>query len=465
MPTHLEKPISLTLADHPTAYHVTAFRGREALNEPFRFNIEIVTDTPLPALKTALQRPAFLRYSAQDEGIHGVVEQISAHTPDTHHWVYRLTLVPGLQRLDWRVRYRAFHDLTVPQILRSLLEAHDIAPPAYRLELSRGLYPPRPLCIQYAESDLQLFHRLCEEEGIYYRFDHSRAGHVLVLADDQEGFVEIRLPGIYQQRPAHPTKSSRITSLLRIHEPQPSEDGRNPLRPDADGAQRAYATQLARRALERLRCRHVRVQGQSDKRALLSGRILQVQQHPRRFYNDHWLITEVHHMGKQPLAGLAMEEPPFSQISGINEEVDGSLTNGYGNQFEAIPWSMPFRPQLRHAQPMLPGYQPAVVVGESSEPTAIDSMGRIRVRLQWPPPCEASLSSFRAYLLCAQPSDCVPAEGSRVLVSFVNNDPNQPVITGYLTEHERARESSQSGTAGRPTPPLLSSLWHWLLNT
>lgn len=44
-------------------------------------------------------------------------------------------------------------------------------------------YQPREYCIQYGESDLHFISRLCEEEGIYYYFEHSENGHCLCFSD------------------------------------------------------------------------------------------------------------------------------------------------------------------------------------------------------------------------------------------------------------------------------------------
>ncbi|MEO6679395.1 MAG: contractile injection system protein, VgrG/Pvc8 family, partial [Pseudomonas sp.] len=200
-----------------------------------------------------------------------------------------------------------------------------------------------------------------------------------------------------------------------------------------------HRDQRSRRTLERLRCQQRQVHGQSDETGLLSGRIVQVEQHPVSSFNDQWLLTEVRHQGQQP---SILADEPFE-------------TPGYGNRFCAIPWSTVFRPALKHPRPSIPGYQPARVLGDPGQPANRDEQGRIQVSL-WPGSDEQAPDGL--WLPVAVGAAGVPVAGSDVFISFLDSDPDRPVIC--------AGSSVQNPTPTQPPPQRGDTrlLFDWLIN-
>ena len=92
---------------------------------------------------------------------------------------YGILLVPKLWKLRHVRRSRIFQDLTVPEIVVSVVREHDVE---CEPRLS-GDYQPREYCVQYRESDFSFVSRLMEEEGIFYFFEHTADKHTLVLAN------------------------------------------------------------------------------------------------------------------------------------------------------------------------------------------------------------------------------------------------------------------------------------------
>jgi type VI secretion system secreted protein VgrG len=81
---------------------------------------------------------------------------------------------------------RIFQDKTVPEIIEQIFE--DLGYSSgndYKLKLT-GTYEPRTYCVQYRETDFDFVSRLMEEEGIFYFFEHSTDGHVMVLGDSAQ---------------------------------------------------------------------------------------------------------------------------------------------------------------------------------------------------------------------------------------------------------------------------------------
>jgi type VI secretion system secreted protein VgrG len=206
--------------------------------------------------------------------------------------------------------------------------------------------------------------------------------------------------------------------------------------------------QLSRRQLERLRCQYLQIHGQSNQSALRSARIVQVSEHPLANFNDQWLLTETRHQGQQPSI-LATDKP---------------VTVGhYRNQFTAIPWSTVFRPALKQTRPSIPGYQPARVLGPAGQPPALDDQGRIQVRL-WPTAQADPLESVGIWLPVAFAApdgridaSSLPKAGSDVLISFLDSDPDRPVLCIGMGHHPRTRPD--------PEPRRDSDLLlDWLVN-
>jgi type VI secretion system secreted protein VgrG len=462
-----ESPFSLTLTQSDLRLQVLRLNGREALNQPYRFDLELIGLAPPINPDTLLGQPAFLRLDGES-GVHGIVHSVSLSAPAPQRIGYRLTLVPYLQHLDAGPRRRVFHRLSVVQVVRRLLEDNAVPDHSYRFELPHGQYPCRPFCIQYEESDLALLQRLCEEEGIHYHFEHTPGGHVLVFAEDADSFptqpIALSLqpetgsqPGIrrlYQRHhsttPYTPAgfsdramNDAQTLAANHAFESANHEMMRsNPVL--------AHRYQAGRRGLERLRCRQREIHGHGTQPALRSGDIVQICEHPVSSFNDQWLITDVQHRGRQ-----------FSIL-----ETNPSATppvRDYGNRFSAIPWSTSFRPDLKQPKPHLVGHHLAHVPGPVGEPVRPDERGRVLVSL-WSPDEEGIMLTMSRLDLNDSPALIA---GSEVLVSFLDGDPDRPVLSPGLPGAGTNDTGGRQATA--PSLPMPENndarlLFDWLLN-
>ena len=170
---------------------VLEFRGNEALNRPYRFDLELVSEKPDLDLESLLHKPAFLAFAPDGSGVHGLIHRIAQGESGKRLTRYRLALVPQLAYLAHRTNQRIFQHLTVPQIIAQVLKEHGILADAHRFQLGPTVYPERDYCVQYDETDLHFVQRLCEEEGLSYHFRHSPDGHLLVFGDDQTVFPKL----------------------------------------------------------------------------------------------------------------------------------------------------------------------------------------------------------------------------------------------------------------------------------
>ncbi|MFI8689503.1 type VI secretion system tip protein VgrG [Stutzerimonas kunmingensis] len=459
-------------------FKVLEFQGREAISQPYRFDLELVSERPDLDMESLLRRPAFLAFAPDGSGIHGLVHQAAQGESGQRLTRYRLTIVPQLAYLAHRTNQRIFQHLSVPQIVAQVLEEHGIQADAYRFQLGPVIYPPREYCVQYDETDLHFIQRLCEEEGIHYHFQHSAAGHALVFGDDQTVFPRLAATayqqdsGLVADQPVIKrfglrleTRPSRVTRRdYDFEKPRLTMEAafHSDFQPDLEDydypgrfTERARGKHLSQRALERHRHDYELAEGESDQPRLASGHFLPLGEHPRSDWNQLWLLTEVRHEGKQPQVleesttnvpvqhGLA-PSPLWGEGWGEGALTSSDFQQGYRNHFTATPWDIPFRPALNHPKPKVLGSQTAVVTGPAGEEIHCDEYGRVRVQFHWDREGQADdktscwLRVGSSWAGDRYGGIAIPRVGMEVLVTFLEGDPDQPLVTGclYHKEHQ-----------------------------
>lgn len=453
-----ESPFTLTLTDSGLRLPVVRFRGEEALNHPYRFDIQLIALAPAMAPGSFLLQPAFLRLGDQ-QGFHGVVSSASCEHRGTHRVGYRLILVPHLQQLAHALKRRVFTHLSVPQIIQQVLEEHALPTDSYRIEMTVGHYPVRAFCIQYEESDLALLQRLCEEEGIHYHFEHGPHGHVVVFADDSLSLPQdpLEIPFnadeqapspcvsvLYQQHRAAPVPV--LHAVRNRGQPSCNDEAANEisteLKMPARSLEHMYAEQRSRRHLQRQRCQLRSIHGRSDCSEVLSGRLLLVADHPIHHFNEQWLVSAVRHHGQHP---SILDPAP--------------TVHRYYNDFTAQPWSSDFRPPLKQPRPNIAGYHVARVAGAPGQPAQVDENGRLAVSL-WPEKDKPDSDALWLPIAMSRLNgpvavDDLPRAGSEVWVSFLDSDPDRPIL---CLDHARQPQACES------EPAHDSLLLDWLVN-
>ncbi|WP_313055070.1 type VI secretion system Vgr family protein [Pseudomonas lopnurensis] len=483
-----EARFSLTIEGIEHDLQVLAFDGHEAISQPYRFDLELVSERPDLDLEALLHRPAFLTLDADGTGIHGLIHRAAQGESGKRLTRYGLTLVPQLTYLAHRTDQRIFQHLSVPQIVAQVLEGQGIQADAYRFQLGPVLYPERDYCVQYDESDLHFIQRLCEEEGLHYHFEHSRQGHLLVFGDDQTAFPRLA-PLAYRQDSGLVADEPVVKRFgLRV-ETRPTRVSRrdydfekprlllesactSAFAPDLEDydypgrfTDRGHGKHLAQRALERHRHDYQQAEGHSDQPRLLSGHFLELIGHPCSDWNDLWLLTKVHHQGRQPqvleesIGDAGMHGPSLSSFAGDDHcnagarakpdawaegwDENDDFRQGYRNRFLATPWDVSFRPSLKHPKPKILGSQTAVVTGPAGEEIHCDEYGRVKVQFHWDREGERDdKSSCWLRVSSSWAGDryggiAIPRVGMEVLVTFLEGDPDQPLVTGclYHAEH------------------------------
>ncbi|MDR2367617.1 MAG: type VI secretion system tip protein VgrG [Deltaproteobacteria bacterium] len=443
-------------------FGVYGFTGRERLNEPFEFAIELVSKDANIDLIRLLGRQALLTVadqSGQKRLVNGQIReafQLHTSTTFTH---YKIILVPRLWFLGQNREHRVFQHLSVPQIIESILKEQNFIHESYSFKL-KETYPELEYRVQYGESDLYFISRLCEEEGIYFFFEHAKGWQTVCFSDasggaDITGESDLRFfPGSGHQADTAVTRRldvhQRINSDVATYrewnfdkpslnlevsssEPDqhkaPAPGGLSletygfPHLYDLTGGGERYARIQIGRQLTFSRW----AEGEGDVSRWLPGFSFKLHDHPRAEANGQWWLTGVDHEGEQPQV-LEGESP------------DRGFS--YRSRFVAIPFETRFIPEARHPKIRIDGLQSAIVTGPAGEEVYADKYGRVKVLFHWDrlgPKNERSSLWVRVADPWAGRNFGfiqIPRIGQEVLVEFMEGDPDRPVITGRVYNAE-----------------------------
>jgi type VI secretion system secreted protein VgrG len=439
-------------------FSVIRFRITESLSTLVTGTLQLASTDPSIAPEEVLEQPVDLvvwEAGAPVRRYTGVVNEFARLDSGHRRTGYELIIQPPLWRLGLMHNSRIFQTQTTDAIVRTLLEERGIVDSVFDLKRSPE---EREYCVQHRESDLAFIERLAAEEGWHYRYNHGDvAGEEqpgLIIAD-HHGDAPVLEPATYNALAGGSTRQSAVLSFryqerVRVssavlkdytfknpayalmHEENVAshhhrEDYQHydyPGRYKADASGKPFTE--AR--LDALRNDASTAAGTSNRADVAPGARLPLEGHDNQSFNREWLITGVVHEGEQPQA---------------MEEEGGSGATTYHNTFQAIPGDKTWRPAIPN-RPVMDGPQMAIVTGPAGEEIHCDEHGRVKVRFPWdrrlrPAEGESSKNDEHssAWLRVSQGWAggqygfmALPRIGHEVIVSFLDGDPDQPIITG-----------------------------------
>ena len=438
------------------------FRGREGLSQLFHFEIEAVCEDANLKFDDIVGKAAVIGIAGLegDRFVHGIVCELEEGIVGDTWTGYRIQFVPRVWRLAQRQNCRIFNDnLTAPDIITKVLDEAGVPSTAYRSSLKAN-YAAREICVQYNETDWDFCCRLMEEEGIFFFFEHTEKDHVLVLADDRSAHAPITGPkatlplldpssGVPEEeyvgrfRFAQKIRSGAVATT-DYNFKRPSTNLDNAKKGDADDDLEVFeypgrfdTSDVGKRLVdvrleEHQSIRRVAV-GHSVSPRLIPGSKFTLEKHAREDFNVEWLVTEVVHQGSEP----SVLGADAAKISAADEPE-------YTNEFRAIKADVLFRPLRVTPRPQIFGTQTAVVVGPENEEIYTDEHGRVRLKFFWDRFSKAD-DKASAWVRVAQTmagagwgSVFLPRCGQEVLVSFLDGDPDRPVVVGSVYNADQA---------------------------
>ncbi|MFB3302426.1 type VI secretion system Vgr family protein [Pseudomonas sp. AMR01] len=448
--------------------------GGEELGRPFNYELQLTSLDANIDLNQLLGKPMSVGVQLADGGeryFHGLVARCSQNIDQGQFASYQVTLRPWLWLLSRTSDCRIFQNLSIPQIIKQVFR--DLGFSDFEDALSRP-YREWEYCVQYRETSFEFVSRLMEQEGIYYFFRHEQDRHVLVLADAYgahttvPGYASIPYyPKDEQQRERdhmhnwHLAQEVQPGSLelndydfqrpsasidVRSAMPRPHTAGDYPLY-DYPGTyvQSADGEHYARTRIEALQTLHEQIEFSGNARGLGSGHLFSLTGFSRQDQNREYLIVGIRY--------YIVQESLESGGGSGSAQFESSLT--------CIDAQQSFRPLANTHRPIVKGPQTALVVGPKGEEIWTDQYGRVKVHFHWDRHDQSNENSS-CWIRVSQAwagknwgSMQIPRIGQEVIVSFLEGDPDRPIITGRVYNAEQTvpydlpENATQSGMKSR----------------
>ncbi|MDU8360012.1 type VI secretion system tip protein TssI/VgrG [Pseudomonas syringae group sp. J309-1] len=448
--------------------------GGDELGRMFDYTLQLTSTDGAIDLNQLLGKPMSLSLRLDDGSqryFHGIVARCSQEVGQGQFASYQVTLRPWLWLLTRTSDCRIFQNQTIPQIIKQVFR--DLGFSDFEDALSRP-YREWEYCVQYRESSFDFVSRLMEQEGIYYFFRHEKDRHVLVLADaygahqNAPGYASVPYfppDGQHRERDhindwrlaqevqpgslelndydfLRPSASINVRSAM----PRPHTAGDYPLY-DYPGTyvQSQDGEHYARTRIEALQSLHERVELSGNARGLGTGHLFSMTGFGREDQNREYLIVGARYY--------------------VAQESHESGAGSAGPQFESaltcIDAQQSFRPLASTSRPIVKGPQTAIVVGPSGEEIWTDQFGRVKVHFYWDRHDQSNENSS-CWIRVSQAwagknwgSMQIPRIGQEVIVSFLEGDPDRPIITGRVYNAEQTvpydlpANATQSGMKSR----------------
>ncbi|KAE8439594.1 MULTISPECIES: type VI secretion system tip protein TssI/VgrG [Halomonadaceae] len=435
---------------------VIDFTHREALSQPFELTLNLASrDGSLDAAEL-LDREASLTIWQDGEPlrrVHGIVSEFGRGDRGHRRTFYSLVLRPALWRLSLRHNSRIFQKVDPLTIINTLCDERGITDVAFAV--NREL-PEREYCVQYRETDLAFIERLAAEEGLFYFHEFEESAHRLVFADDPQVLANLgarsyhnraggTAPNRHVRKLSHTARVAAAIATLKDYSfKKPAYAQRHEhLGRDVENhgqqvdyehydypgryKQDASGKPFSRIRLEQLRREAIVASAESDLPELAPGLRFTLTDHDTDSLNRDWQAIDVHHVGEQP---QALEE------DGVTQGDANGMTRYY-NHVTLIPGDTPWR-ATPNPKPRVDGPQVAFVVGPEGEEIHCDEHGRVKVQFPWDRYAEPN-DTASCWVRVAQGwagggygSIAIPRIGHEVVVSFLEGDPDQPLVTGRI---------------------------------
>jgi type VI secretion system secreted protein VgrG len=376
--------------------------------------------------------------------------------------------VPSLWFLTRTSDCKIWQEKKIPDIIGEVLGDHSRVKVKKSLQ---GSYDPWDYCVQYRETDFNYVSRLMEQEGIAYHFAHGQGKLELVLADAPSAYADCEDAKVeFVDDFADPGKPGQLFSWQRdwsyktgkfaqrdYNFEKPTTDllAKQNGKGEYEGAgdleiydyPGEYEKKGAGDADTKLRIEEEEAtasvaQGSSSCRTFSPGFTFKAPD------GKKYLLTSVSHS---------------ASIRGAYESDGNTATFDYHNSFSCIPADVPFRPSRTTPKPIVSGAQTAVVVGKSGEEIDTDEHGRVKVQFHWDRYGEKDEKSscwIRVAQSMAGPGwggQFLPRIGQEVVVSYLEGDPDAPLVTGVVYNGENKHpfalpdKKTQSGFRSRST--------------
>jgi len=442
-----EKFISITTSLGKDKLVLNRISSDESISNLFYYTLELVSEDqtikPEDIVGKSVDFWMILR-NGSERHFNGYVSQfVSGSLRKDGYRSYQAVVVPWFWFLTKTCDHKIFQAKTALQIIEDVFQSYGFND--YQLKVSKTCLT-RDYCVQYAESTFDFVNRLLEEEGIFYYFTHEKGKHTMVLSDNTTSFEScienelIYLDNIadehlhswshnhayitgkvtsnsYSFEEPSVDLSKEISSIIKLENNQKFEHYHYPYAYAKSGD----AEPFVRARIEAEESQFHTLESSGTYRSLKVGGKFKIKKHecPGEEGKEYTITS---------LRFDAFEDA----LSNASE------LRSYFNQFVCVPVAT--IPKSKHItpRPCIYGMQTAVVVGPSGEEIYTDKYGRVKVQFHWDRLGENNENSS-CWVRVSQSwagkgwgSIVVPRIGQEVVVSFLDGNPDKPLITGQV---------------------------------
>ncbi len=370
----------------------------------------------------------------------------------------KLEVVPALGLLGGQRDSRIFQDKTVLEVVEAIVQ-EQLGPRrrTLRNECEKS-YEKHELLVQYEESSLAFLGRLLEREGIIFFFDHEPEQEVLVLRDSVSGCPllhpdeggTVPFASISGEWPAaeticgaeHAEQIGPTGVVIKGYDwTNPSLEVKSEQEP-ADGQpgliQYEHAAALS---FHRYGDGHYQMNSAAAQ-AQIRAELLEQQRHLFHMEGSVLMAQPGHRMELSGAPDLGIDGGYLIVSNKARAAATAGAPGTFHQRLECAPSDRPYRPARVTPRPLVHGLQSATVVGPPGEEIHTDQHGRIKAYFHWDRhgrPDEESTCWLRVMQLWSGPgwgAMALPRIGMEVIVSFVDGNPEHPVVLGCLYNGE-----------------------------
>jgi type VI secretion system secreted protein VgrG len=446
---------------------LTAFSGSEEMSRLFRFELVMISDNGAITADQIVGKNVTFDVKLPDDSprhFNGFVSRFYAGDADRKgRRNYRAEVVPWLWFLTLAANCRIFQNMSVKEIIEKIFQ--DLGFSDFQTSQIKGNHPKREYCVQYHETDFNFVSRLMEEEGIFYFFKHEDGKHTLVMADQTGAYADCKEKEVDYPRDAGSRDvKDHLTSWEHRYEfqtgkwaqtdynfiDQPARSEKPPANLlmtkqttkvslsdfkkyeiydyPGDYEKKDQGDALTKIRMEESETTYDTVDAAGKCRTFTIGGKFKVKKHRASDEEGKsYVITYLEHSATEPGA----------------YETGELFGEDYFNSFTCIPDSVTFRPARITPKPTIVGSQTAVVVGPSGEEIWPDKYGRVKVQFYWDREGKRD-DKTSCFIRCAQSSAgkgwgsmFIPRIGQEVVVSYLEGDPDRPLVTGVVYNAEQ----------------------------
>ncbi|UQA56819.1 type VI secretion system Vgr family protein [Polyangium aurulentum] len=462
-----------------TSLTVRRFSIHEAVSTPFAVSLWARSENPAVDIEAIVGHPAIFKVRSGYSNITSsgmrvwsgyvsFMEQTHAeHRQTKVQSTYHFRIVPHLWLTDQKRNHRIFQHLSSPDIVDVILDEWGIR---RTWKIDRGRYPKHEFKVQYGETEFAFISRILEEAGIAYTFpDVDDNGSVLTFSDALHDNPPRPGPPVpFEHNPTMEAEREFVSQVSLVRDVRPGalllrdydfrrpdykligeapkagsearfeqyhyipggmfvEAGRGgdtPVADDQGVARHDQPTGEARatRALEALRADRGGIAFDSNLNDLTPGVVFKIDHHPHPDVGRPMLVTDA--------------------------IIEGTAEGQWEVFGHAVFADVPYRPPLVTPRPEVIGVQSVRVVGpkfggDLNQKVHVDEFGRVRVQFPWDRDGDDDDKSSCWIRVVEGWGGAgygwinLPRVGQELLVTFLEGDPDRPVLAGRLYNPEK----------------------------